>query len=52
MFVCEVFGRRLLGGRSMVGHAALDRGIGVRVPGAQPILRGRQSQLTLPTFFI
>lgn len=26
----------LLGGRSMVGHAALDRRIGVRVPASQP----------------
>ena len=27
----------LLGGRSMVGHAALDRGIGVRIPASQPL---------------
>ena len=38
MFVCEVFGRCLLGGRSMVGHAALDRVIGVRIPASQPLL--------------
>ena len=28
----------LLGGRSMVGHAALDRVIGVRIPASQPFL--------------
>ena len=27
----------LLGGRSMVGHAALDRVIGVRIPASQPV---------------
>ena len=28
--------RCTLRGRSMVGHAALDRGIGVRIPAPQP----------------
>ena len=41
MFVCEVLGRRLLGGRSMVGHAALNRAIGVRIPASQPSYRER-----------
>ena len=32
-------GTSLLGGRSMVGHMALDHGIGVQIPASQPILQ-------------
>ena len=35
------FAASVLGGRSTVGHAALDRGIGVRIPASQPSLRLR-----------